>query len=338
MSSPVGQVRGELLGRVPEPLALYFEMLRIRRVEEEIARKYPEQEMRAPVHLCIGQEAPPVGVSANLTLLDQALSGHRSHGQYLAKGGDLRRMISELYGRVTGCCRGRGGSQHLVDTSVGFAAAAPILASTLSIATGVAWTLKYRGGQDVAVAYFGDAACEEGVFHESLSFASLHRLPIVFVCENNLYSVHSPLSERQPDRPISELALAHAMPGITVDGNDVREVSRVASRAIDRAREGGGPTLLDCKTYRIVGHVGPGTELDMGYRDQAELDFWHARDPLTMEEGRLASQITNWNATKDQLERLVRSEIEDAFAFATSSAFPAPEEMLMDVYPAEESP
>jgi TPP-dependent pyruvate/acetoin dehydrogenase alpha subunit len=128
------------------------------------------------------------------------------------------------------------------------------------------------------------------------------------------------------------------MPGITVDGNDVREVSRVASTAIDRAREGGGPTLLDCKTYRIVGHVGPGTELDMGYRDQAELDFWLARDPLTMEEGRLASQITNWNAAKDQLERLVRSEIEDAFAFATSSAFPAREEMLVDVYPSEESP
>jgi len=315
---------------------MYYEMLRIRRVEEEIARKYPQQEMRAPVHLCIGQEAPPVGVSAHLTLRDQALSGHRSHGHYLAKGGDLRRMISELYGRVTGCCRGRGGSQHLVDTSVGFAAAAPILASTLSIATGVAWTLKQRAGQDVVVAYFGDAACEEGVFHESLSFASLHRLPIVFVCENNLYSVHSPLSERQPDRPISELALAHAMPGIAVNGNDVGEVSMAASRAIESAREGMGPTLLECKTYRTVGHVGPGAELDMGYRDQAELDFWHARDPLTIEEDRLALEITNWSEAKDQLERLISCEIEDAFAFATSSAFPESEEMLMDVYPAKE--
>jgi len=333
MSARLGQVGGGPLGPVPEPLSLYFEMLRIRRVEEEIARKYPQQEMRAPVHLCIGQEAPAVGVSANLRPLDQALSGHRSHGHYLAKGGDLRSMISELYGKVTGCCRGRGGSQHLVDASVGFAAAAPILASTLSIATGVAWTLKHRGGQDVAVAYFGDAACEEGVFHESLSFASLHSLPILFVCENNLYSVHSPLNERQPDRPISDLAQAHAMPGITVDGNDVRDVSQVASRAIDRAREGGGPTLLECETYRIVGHVGPGPELDMGYRDQTELDFWHARDPLTMEEGRLALQVTNWSAVKDELEMVVGSEIEDAFTFAAASEFPAPEEMLMDVYP-----
>jgi TPP-dependent pyruvate/acetoin dehydrogenase alpha subunit len=337
VSEPDGLAGEELLESVPKPLALYYEMLRIRRVEEEIAQRYPQQEMRAPVHLCIGQEAPPVGVSTQLTSRDQALSGHRSHGHYLAKGGDLRRMISELYGKVTGCCRGRGGSQHLVDTAVGFAAAAPILASTLSIATGVAWTLKQRAGQDVVVAYFGDAACEEGVFHESLSFASLHSLPIVFVCENNLYSVHSPLSDRQPDRPISELALAHAMPGITVDGNDVREVSVVASRAIESAREGVGPTLLECKTYRTVGHVGPGVELDMGYRDQTELDYWHTRDPLTIEEGRLALEITDWSATKDQLEKLVDSEIEGAFAFAISSPFPEPEELLMDVYPAKES-
>lgn len=308
-------------------------MLRIRRVEEAIASWYPKQQMRNPVHLCIGQEAPGVGVSASLTQSDQVMSGHRSHGHYLAKGGDLNRMVAELHGKVTGCCRGRGGSQHLVDTSVGFKGAAPILASTLSIATGVSWALARAGRGEVAVAYFGDAAVEEGVFHESLSFASLHRLPIVYVCENNLFSVHSPLAERQPSRPIADLALAHAMPGRTIDGNDVRLVTAVAGEAIARARSGEGPTLLECTTYRYVGHVGPGAELDLGYRSQQDLERWQARDPLTLESGRLAGELADWPVVEAELEVVIEGQIQHAFEYAMASPFPSPDEMLNDVYP-----
>lgn len=322
---------------VPEVAKAFFDMLRIRRVEEAIQRWYPDQQMRNPVHLCIGQEAPGVGVSAHLTIEDQAMSGHRSHGHYLSKGGDLNRMIAELHGKATGCCRGRGGSQHLVDTSVGFKGAAPILASTLSIATGVAWALARAQRGHVAVAYFGDAAVEEGVFHESLSFASLHRLPIIYVCENNLFSVHSPLEERQPPRPIADLALAHAMPGESIDGNDVRVVASAAGEAIARARAGQGPTLLECRTYRYVGHVGPGAEIDLGYRSQQDLDLWQARDPLMMESERLEIEFSDWRVLEREFENMIELQIQEAYAFAMSSPFPAPEEMLNDVYPAARS-
>lgn len=315
------------------PKSFFYSMLRIRRVEEEIAIRYPEQKMRAPVHLCIGQEATPVGVSVNLNVSDQVLSGHRSHGHYLAKGGDLSRMLAELYGKATGCCRGRGGSQHLIDTSVGFAGAAPILGSTLSIATGVAWTQKHKGDSNVVVAYLGDAATEEGVFHESLSFASLHRLPVIFVCENNLYSVHSPLRERQPERLISTLALAHSMIGQTGNGNDVREVSTIAAAAVSRARAGEGPTLLEFETYRTVGHVGPGLELDMGYRDEKEIQDWRARDPLILEEEKLRASFSNWSQVRGAMETEIEKEISTAFEFAENSEFPPVDEMLMDTYP-----
>jgi len=209
--------------------ALFRDMLRIRRVEEAIADRYPKGEMRTPVHLCVGQEATPVGVSEHLRMTDKVMSGHRSHGHYLAKGGNLSAMLAEIYGRDTGCSRGKGGSQHLVDVRCGFLGSAPILASTLSIGVGVAWALKRQGTDGVVVVYFGDGATEEGVFHESVSFATLHSLPVVFVCENNLYSTHSGPSVRQPPRPIADTALAHGIPGITCDGNDVLSVSMVAA-------------------------------------------------------------------------------------------------------------
>src|SRR5579859_6536135 len=177
---------------------LYRGLLRLRLVEERIAELYPEQEMRCPVHLSIGQEAVAVGVCDHLEPADQALSGHRSHGHYLAKGGDLRAMLAELYGRETGCARGKGGSMHLVDLEAGFLGATPIVASTIPIAVGVAFAARLRGQPLVTVAFFGEGATEEGVFHEAANFAALHRLAVVFVCENNLYSVYSPLEVRQP--------------------------------------------------------------------------------------------------------------------------------------------
>lgn len=311
--------------------AALYAMLRIRRVEERIAAEYHEQEMRNPVHLCIGQEATAVGLSLHLSSRDKAMSGHRSHAHYLAKGGSLRRMIAELYGRSTGCCRGRGGSQHLIDESVGFVGAAPILATTVPICVGVAWSAKVAQDGTVVVAYFGDGATEEGCVHEALSFASLHQLPILFVCENNGLSTHTLIQERQPDRPLSDIATAHSVKSVVVDGMRVQEISNKAREAIATVRGGAGPILIESRTYRFVGHVGPGNELDMGYRDQSDLDRWP--DPISLETARVASSIDDWDTALQSMEDEIAREIDDAFSFAKSSPFPQAEELTADTYP-----
>jgi TPP-dependent pyruvate/acetoin dehydrogenase alpha subunit len=313
---------------------LFRGMLRIRRFEEAIAARYPEQEMRTPVHLCVGQEAVAIGVSEQLNVRDKVMSGHRSHGHYLAKGGDLRAMLAEIYGRETGCSRGKGGSQHLVDLDCGFLGSAPILASTLSIGVGVAWALKHQGTDGIVVVYFGDAATEEGVFHESVSFATLHSLPVLFVCENNLYSTHSGLSVRQPARPISDMALAYGIPGITGDGNDIFSVSEVTAEAANRARMGLGPSLLVFDTYRWLEHVGPASDIDLGYRSAEELESWKSRDPLQVLRLRCHSNFTDWDTVERRLEIEIAEEIVDAFSFARNSPFPDVSEMLTDVFPA----
>ncbi len=312
--------------------AAFFSMLRIRRIEESIAFHYPEKEMRTPVHLCVGQEATPVGVSQSLQPKDKVLSGHRSHGHYLAKGGNLSRMIAELYGKSGGCSHGLGGSQHLIDLESGFLGSAPILSSTIAIGVGVAWALRHQGTDAVCVVYFGDAATEEGVFHEAMNFASLHSLPIIFVCENNGYSTHSSLSVRQPDRPISNLGIAHNVPAEDVDGNDVMKVRNASEIAVNRARSGGGPTLLVCETYRWLEHVGPNTDTNIGYRTEAEVDKWKLRDPLTIQRNRLIALNQDWGSIEAAGEELIRTEIRQAFEFAQTSSFPDPSQLMAAVY------
>lgn len=320
--------------RADQELARFFDqMLRIRRIEEEIARRYPEQEMRTPVHLYIGQEAVAVGVSGALKRGDKVLSGHRSHGHYLAKGGDLPAMISEIYGRATGCSGGKGGSQHLVDTECGFLGSAPILASTTAIGVGVAWALRRQDPDAVVVVYFGDAATEEGVFHESMSFASLHGLPVIFVCENNLYSTHASLNVRQPTRPLSNLAIAHAVPCIHADGNDVEAVLAAATQAVEHARHGKGPHMLVFDTYRQLEHVGPDSDVHLGYRSKDEVDSWIGRDPLVTLGNRLSSRVPSWDEHLDGVEKAMAVEIQEAFDFATSSPFPGADELLAGVFP-----
>lgn len=310
----------------------FYQMLRIRMVEEAIAERYPEQEMRTPVHLCVGQEATPVGVSQSLRSSDKVLSGHRSHGHYLAKGGRLKTMIAEIYGKATGCSRGLGGSQHLVDLDCGFLGSAPILASTMSIGVGVAWSLKRSAAGDVCVVYFGDAAVEEGVFHEAASFASLHALPVIFVCENNLYSTHTKLDARQPFRPIADLAKAHAMAGCTIDGNNVEEVRSAAAEAVIRARSGGGPTLLVCDTYRWLEHVGPFSDIELGYRSDDELQTWIAKDPIERLRGLLNAMDSQWPSIEDEMQRTISEEIHSAFQFALESPFPDESELMKYVF------
>jgi pyruvate dehydrogenase E1 component alpha subunit len=271
-------------------------------------------------------------VSQCLRIDDKVLSGHRSHGQYLAKGGNLPRMVAELYGKASGCSRGIGGSQHLIDLECGFLGSAPILSSTLAIGVGVGWALRHRGTDAVSVVYFGDAATEEGVFHEAMSFASLHALPVLFICENNGYSTHAPLSVRQPDRPISRLGLAHNVPGVELDGNDVVAVRNAAMSAVDRARAGGGPTFLVCETYRWLEHVGPNSDTHLGYRTEAEVNEWKLRDPLVILRDRLRESHPDWAALEETFDAEIAVEVEDAFAFALRSTFPDPSELFNWVY------
>lgn len=312
---------------------LYREMLRIRLCEERIAELYSEKEMRCPVHLCIGQEAIPVGVSAHLRREDVVLSGHRSHGHYLAKGGDLPRMLAEIYGKATGCAKGKGGSMHLVDVDAGFLGATPIVASSIPIAVGVALGAKLKNSATVTVAYFGEGATEEGVFHESLNFAVLHQLPIVFVCENNLYSVYSPLAVRQPEtRNLVKIAQAHGCVGGRADGNSVQRVYQAAQQAVERARRGEGPTLLEFPTYRWREHCGPQWDNHLGYRTPAEYEEWKARCPIQTLQQQLQAQGDFSDSAHNALVANLSLEIEGAIAFAKDSPFPSPDQLFQHVY------
>lgn len=314
--------------------ALLRSMLRIRMVEEEIVARYGEQEMRCPTHITIGQEGPPAGVSAHLKQSDYVFSAHRSHGHYLAKGADLPAMIAELYGKATGCALGKGGSQHLVDLDAGFMGSAPILASTISVGVGVAWAAKRRGEDRVIVIYFGDGSTEEGAFHEAMNFAGVNRLPVVFVCENNLYSVHTPLEIRQPARAIHQLATVHGMFGEGGDGNDVEDVWRIGGDAVERARSGGGPSIIEFSTYRWKEHCGPNEDINLGYRGQAEFDAWLAKCPVANYEKRLSDEGTASADVIAAMRAEIAGEIAAAFDFAKASPFPKPEELSQFVYPA----
>jgi pyruvate dehydrogenase E1 component alpha subunit len=314
-------------------LDLYRQMLRIRLVEERIGDLYAEQEMRCPTHLSIGQEAPPVGVSAHLKREDLVFSGHRSHAHYLAKGGDLKTMLAELYGRATGCAAGKGGSQHLIDLDCGFMGSAPILASTISVGVGAAWAAKLDGRDQVIAIYFGDGATEEGTFHEALNFAGTHRLPVVFVCENNLYSVHSALDIRQPARPIHALAPAHGLQALHGDGNDVDLVHDLAAQAVARARRGEGPSLIELATYRWREHCGPNGDLELKYRSEEEFAAWQARDPVRVYRDRLTSAGELTAPADKAMTAAISDELDEAVAFAKASPFPAPDALARFVYP-----
>jgi len=313
--------------------ALLQSMLRIRMVEEAIAEHYGEQQMRCPVHLSIGQEASAAGVCNALRTEDQVMSGHRSHAHYLAKGGNLNAMIAELHGKATGCCHGRGGSMHLVDLAAGFVGAVPIIGSTIPIATGLAFANLRLKRDRVAVAFFGEAATEEGVFHESANFASVHRLPMVFVCENNLYSVYSPLSVRQPaGREVFQLASAHKIPAHQVDGNDPLAVYSVVHEAAAQARAGKGPSFIELKTYRWREHCGPGYDNDLGYRTEAEFLAWRERDPIGTFQTRLKDLGYLDENQLSVFKLSIRTAIDSAFAAAQTAPFPAPETLMDYLY------
>lgn len=308
-------------------------MYRIRMVEEAIADRYPEQEMRCPVHLSIGQESVPVGVTSALRASDLAVSAHRSHAHYLAKGGDLRSMIAELYGKVTGCARGRGGSMHLVDPDAGLVAAVPIVGSAIPIGVGLAWGQSLQSRDTVVVVYLGDGATEEGVFAESLDFALMHRLRVLFVVENNYFSVYTHLRDRQSDlRTIAQVAQGHGLEAFSEDGNDVLGVRELASAAVDRIRTERMPVLLELETYRWLEHCGPSQDDHLNYRDAREVTHWMARDPIARLRGQLLEEKILTPLMLEENLEAIREEIREAFKFAASSPFPGRQELLEDIY------
>ncbi len=309
----------------------YRTMLLIRLAEESIGQLVQTREVRTPCHLSIGQEAIPAGVCAALRQDDSVWGGHRSHGHYLAKGGDLRAMMAEIFGKATGCARGRGGSMHLVDPAQGIFGTVPLVGATIPLAVGAALSAKLRGTDQVAVAFFGDGATDEGHFHESLNLAALYRLPVLFVCENNLYSTHLTLKERRVKDNIVESAALHGLPGVVVDGNDVTAVYQAAHQAVHRARGGEGPTLLECRTYRWRGHVGPAADLEVGTDRRRELDDWQRRDPIAQCRGLLKAHGLSSDVF-DRLEAEVRAEIDEAVSFARQSPAPDESELLQHVY------
>lgn len=303
---------------------IYAQALRIRVIEESIAERYSEQKMRCPTHLSIGQELTPVVVSNYLSKKDKVYSTHRAHAHYLAKGGSLDKMIAELYGKESGCTGGRGGSMHLSDLEVGFIASTAIVGNSIPLAVGNALSQKLQGSSGITVSYFGDGACEEGAFYESLNFAALKSLPILFVCENNLYSVYSPLKVRQPQgRSILKLAQAIGVFSYHANGNNLHALKGVVELAIEKVRNGNGPVLLELETYRHREHCGPNFDDDLDYRDFAEIESWLQKDPIKLLENELSTQ-TDFMDQKHLLLNTIQNEVKLAFDKAEASPFPNP--------------
>jgi len=307
-------------------LKMYRTMIRIREFEESLTEPLKKNEIACPVHLYIGQEAVATGVCVDLRKEDLVFSTHRSHGHYIAKGGDTKALMAELYGKETGCSKGRGGSMHLASSDVGLPGSSAIVAGTIPLAVGAALAFSMQKKDAVSVAFFGDGAANEGTFYEALNFAGLEKLPVIFVCENNAYSTHMPISCCLADVNIYKKAEMFNMPGIRVDGNNVIEVYEVAKKAINDARNGKGPILMECMTYRWRGHVGPSDDLDKGLRSKEELEYWMSKDPIKGLEKFLFKLGILSESDKIRIYENTKKEIEKAFAFAKESLYPDPDQ------------
>lgn len=303
---------------------LFRDLYRIRRVEEEVARVYPTDKIKSPVHLSIGQEAVAVAVCRALRPDDVVFLSYRSHAGYLAKGGDLRAMIAELYGKATGCAKGKGGSMHLVDAARGIMGASAVVGTTIPHAVGYAYAMQYRQQPRVVVSFFGDGATDEGVFDESLNFAALKRLPILFVCENNGYAIHTHQGKRHAVSNIAERARIRGINSEVV-ADDLGTLLARAEDAVKTVRHGDGPRFLECLTYRWKEHVGPGDDFHLGYRTRDEAEPWYARDAVKLAGDALSAE--DQSKVIDEVE----NEIADAFAFAEESPFPEREELYRNV-------
>ncbi|MFH1122111.1 MAG: thiamine pyrophosphate-dependent dehydrogenase E1 component subunit alpha [Pseudomonadota bacterium] len=311
---------------------LLRKMLEIRFFEEKIVDQYARGKVPGLAHLYIGEEAVAVGACANLKETDLITSTHRGHGHCIAKGADVNRMMAELFGKRDGYCKGKGGSMHIASMEVGMLGAMGIVGSGGPIAVGAALAAKKRRSGQVVICFFGDASTNTGAFHEASNFAALYKLPIVFVCENNLYGISVCMDRHTAIKNIADRAAGYAMPGVIVDGMDVLAVYDVVGKAVKAARKGQGPTLVECKTYRFRGHFEGDPNLGERYRDKKELESWLTKCPIKRLEGQMLEKKLATKKRIESMEEEVRRQIEDGIAYAEKSPFPRGEETLEDVF------
>ena len=308
-------------------------MIRIRKFEEQVLQLVDRGEIPGAAHCYIGEEAVAVGACLALRDDDYMTGNHRSHGHPIAKGGDVRRAMAEILGKRTGFCKGKGGSMHLADFSLGILGESGILGSSIPTAVGAALGSQLQGNDRVAVAFFGDGASNEGAFHESLNLAAVWKLPVVFLCENNQYAVTSSFKEMVASENISDRAAAYDIPGVLVDGQDVMAMHETVSQAVARARAGQGPSLVEGRTYRYEEHsLGLGRIVRMQYREDAEVDEWRLRDPINIHKELLLNQEVAAQSEIDQMEQEIEAQIKDALDFAHESPYPDPSELFEDMF------
>ena len=316
-----------------EYLELYKKCFLIRTVEEKISTEYLKQEMRCPVHLSIGQELVPSILSLFLKKKDKAISTHRCHAHYLAKGGSLKKMIAELHGKKTGCANGKGGSMHLIDKKVGFVGTSAIVAHNIPVGVGLALSIKNKNKKEVVVVYLGDGAIEEGVFYESVNFAIIKKLPVLFVCENNFYSVYSALNVRQPHNRKNFKMVEHlGIKTIGGDGYNIEKTYENLKEAINYVKQGSGPIFTEFTTYRFLEHCGPNNDDNLDYRNKKEISNWSSKDPLYFLKRKILNQQIINKEKLFKIEKNINKNISSAFKFAKASKFPSTKDFSKDLY------
>ena len=320
---------------VEKPLLMEMlrRMLRIRRFEERVIQMVDRGEIVGAAHSYIGEEAVAVGACLALRDDDWMTGNHRSHGHPIAKGGDVNKAMAELLGKRTGYCKGKGGSMHLADFSIGILGESGILGSAIPTAVGAALGSKLQGNDRVAVSFFGDGASNEGAFHESINLAAIWKLPVIFLCENNQYAVTSSFKDMVASENIADRAASYSIPGVLVDGQDVIAMHEAVSQAVQRARSGQGPSLIEGRTYRYYDHsLGLGRIVRASYRSDEELEEWKQRDPIDIHKALLLSQDIATQAEIDQMEDEIKKQIDEAVEFARESPYPDPSELFDDMF------
>ena len=314
---------------------LYQTMLLIRVCEESLVEPILNGEVRCPVHLYSGQEAIAAGVCAALNEKDYIFGTHRSHGHYLAKGGSVKALIAEIYGKESGCSGGRGGSMHVCDTAHGILGAVPIVAGTVSLAVGCALAAKMKKERSVTVSFFGDGATGEGVLYESMNFAALKKLPVIFICENNFYSTHLPIRECRPANNIFKIGIPFCIPSFRIDGNDVLKVYETAKKSVQNCRKGKGPVFIEALTYRQRGHVGADDNVQGSHTDirpKKEIEDWKKKDPVSRLEKYLIKNKVLSGQDLNKIKQDIRFEVESAYIFSQNSRYPKREDLKKHVF------
>jgi len=312
-----------------QAIRMLQKMVTIRQFEENVARLFAEGKIPGFVHTYIGEEACAVGICLNLRNEDYIMSTHRGHGHYIAKGGDMKVLMAEIMGRATGCCKGKGGSMHFSYMKKNIVFSTGIVGSGIPIAVGIGLALKMKGTDNVVTCFFGDGASNQGVFHEGINQAAIWSLPVIFVCENNLYATTTHISKSLSINDIADRATAYGIPGVSVDGNDLMAVCKAGSEAIERAREGRGPTLMECKTYRFRGHYEGDPQV---YRTKEEVENWRKKCPIIRFKNNLLERGIIDNEDLKKMEREVSEEIDLAVKFALDSPWPKPEYAMENLY------